>query len=64
MHIGLHLRCSLFFYSFNRNWNVFTNFGKTPGYQIKLNLLEFLKLFYVYRQVDRVSSFVRCSVGM
>jgi hypothetical protein len=42
MDVGLHVKCLLFLYDFNPNWNVPTGFSKTYHYQIHENLLGVL----------------------
>jgi hypothetical protein len=34
MYVGLHVKYPLLWSNLNQNWNVLTNFSKTPQYQI------------------------------
>lgn len=51
MQVDLHLKCTLLYSDFDYNWNVWTNFSKTP-YQISGKSIELFS--YYFMCMDRV----------
>jgi hypothetical protein len=63
MYVGIHVRCVLLFYDFNRNGSGATYFNTTPKCQFEISrgccLVE-VAFFYADGWNDQVSS--RCSI--
>jgi hypothetical protein len=62
MHVGLYVKCPLFFLYFNKNLNVFSDFSRTPQYQISWKSVWLLLSCFMC--TDRRSSFNRHFAGM
>jgi hypothetical protein len=49
MHVGLREMCQLLLSDFKQNWNLSTNFSKTPQYEISWSSIQQLSSFYMRR---------------